>query len=245
VGRGLPTLDLVLFFIFYVFTGLGSIVGYHRCFAHRSFGTVQPVRMALAVPGAMTLRGPLTQWVTDQRQHHALADAAGDPHSPHLSGDGFAGAVKGLCHADVGWLFSTKGMDRGDARRRDLHEGRALPVVDRLYLVWVALSVGLPFVIGYAFTGSVVRDLEALDWAGLIRILAFEHVRFAVNSVCHIFGSRWYNVRDESPNNWVVARSTSPGWSAGCWRLGAASTVRLPTPAQIARVGKIQPVGAT
>ena len=60
-GVAFRPLDLVLFAIFYVATGLGITVGYHRYFTHRSFEAVQPVRIAVAILGAMTLQGPLTQ----------------------------------------------------------------------------------------------------------------------------------------------------------------------------------------
>ena len=185
-------------------TGFGITVGYHRLFAHRSFEATRPLRVALAILGAMTLQGPVTQWVTDHRKHHARSDVDGDPHSPHLSGEGIVGAVRGLMHAHVGWLFSTKGMERGDLYGRDLFEDRAIRVVDRLYLLWVALSVVLPFLIAYGLTGSAGRGFEAMIWAGLIRIFVFEHATFAVNSICHTFGFRTYDAKDESTNNWVV-----------------------------------------
>ena len=62
----------------------------------------------------MTMQGPLTQWVTDHRKHHALSDKPGDPHSPHVGhGDGVLGAARGFVHAHVGWLFSNLGMEQG------------------------------------------------------------------------------------------------------------------------------------
>ncbi len=265
-GVGVRPLDVVLFALFYVATGLGITVGYHRLFTHRSFVAAQPVRVLLAILGAMTLQGPVTQWVTDHRKHHARSDVAGDPHSPHLAGPGLVGALRGLAHAHVGWLFSTKGMERGIDYGRDLYEDRAIRLVDRLYLLWVALSVGLPFLVAFALTGSAARGLEALVWAGLVRIFAFEHATFAVNSVCHTFGRRRYDAHDESRNNWVVALLTfGEGWHnnhhafprsarhglerlqvdlswfviAGLARLRLASRLSLPTPAQLARAVRL------
>jgi stearoyl-CoA desaturase (delta-9 desaturase) len=212
-GVAFRPLDLVLGLVLYVLTGLGITVGYHRYFTHRSFEAVGAVKIALAVLGAMTLQGPVTQWVTDHRKHHARSDHDGDPHSPHLAGDGFLGAVRGLWHAHVGWMFTTKGMERGAAYGRDLFEDRVIRVIDKLYLVWVAVSIGLPFLIGFAVTGSVDRGLEAMVWAGLVRIFAFEHATFAVNSICHTFGRRTYDARDQSRNNWFVAVLTfGEGW---------------------------------
>jgi stearoyl-CoA desaturase (delta-9 desaturase) len=212
-GVAFEPLDLVLFVILYVLTGLGITVGYHRFFTHKSFEAGPIVKVSLAILGAMTLQGPVTQWVTDHRKHHARSDAEGDPHSPHLAGDGFLGAVRGLWHAHVGWMFSTKGMERGDAYGRDLFEDRTIRIIDKLYLVWVALSVGLPFLIAFAITGSAARGVEALVWAGLVRIFCFEHATFAVNSICHTFGRRTYDVKDESRNNWLIALLTfGEGW---------------------------------
>jgi stearoyl-CoA desaturase (Delta-9 desaturase) len=261
-GVALRPLDVYLFIGFYIATGLGITVGYHRLFTHKSFEARQPVRIALAILGAMTLQGPVTQWVTDHRKHHARSDVDGDPHSPHLSGPGFIGVVRGLWHSHVGWLFSTKGMERGDLYGADLYADRAIRLVDRLYLVWVALSVGLPFLIAFAITGSVARGFEALVWAGLIRIFCFEHSTFAVNSICHTFGTRPYESRDQSRNNVVVALlAFGEGWhnnhhafprSArhglerhqidGSWIVirtlevcRLARGLRLPTPQQLAR----------
>jgi stearoyl-CoA desaturase (delta-9 desaturase) len=261
-GVGFRPLDLALFLIFYVVCGLGITVGYHRYFTHKSFETVWPVKVALAILGAMTLQGPVTQWVTDHRKHHARSDQEGDPHSPHLSGDGVLGTLKGLWHAHLGWMFTTKGMERGVAYGRDLYEDRTIRVLDRLYLLWVVVSVGLPFLFGMLIGGTVGAGLEALVWAGLVRIFAFEHATFAVNSICHTFGRRAYAARDESRNNWLVAllvfgegwhnnhhafpRSARHGLSRFqldlSWlviraleRARLASRLRLPTPVQVER----------
>ena len=81
------------------------------------------------------MQGPLTQWVTDHRKHHALSDQEGDPHSPHVGhGDGVWGAVKGFVHAHVGWLFTLKGMERGRDYGKDLYEDRLVRTIDRIYL---------------------------------------------------------------------------------------------------------------
>ena len=50
----------------------------------------EAVRATFAILGSMTMQGPVTQWVTDHRKHHALSDQEGDPHSPHA---GFAPGV--------------------------------------------------------------------------------------------------------------------------------------------------------
>src|SRR5665647_2536103 len=79
-GVAVGPVDLITFAVMYLFCGLGITIGFHRLFSHRGFKTTRPVTAALAILGSMTLQGPLTQWVTDHRKHHALSDREGDPH---------------------------------------------------------------------------------------------------------------------------------------------------------------------
>src|SRR4051794_1098498 len=112
-------LDLTVMFAFYVLTGLGITVGYHRLLTHRAFMTSKPVQYAFAVFGSMSVQGPVLSWVADHRKHHAHTDEAGDPHSPHLAGHGVSGADKGLLHAPRGWRFSLEGPAQPQALPRD------------------------------------------------------------------------------------------------------------------------------
>ena len=106
--------DLVLLAGFYVICAFGTTIGFHRYFTHKGFDARTPVKASLAILGCLTMQGPLTQWVTDHRKHHALSDKKGDPHSPHVGhGDGVFAAIRGFFHAHVGWLFTLKGMERG------------------------------------------------------------------------------------------------------------------------------------
>ena len=121
----------------------------------------EPV-LALLVLGSMALEGPALTWAATHRKHHALSDKPGDPHSPHVGhGDGVLGAIRGFLHAHVGWLFANLGMEQGREYGSDLYDDRLIRLIDRAYLLWVGLTLGLPFAIGKL--GHVVirvRDLE-------------------------------------------------------------------------------------
>jgi stearoyl-CoA desaturase (delta-9 desaturase) len=255
--------DVVLFASFYVVCAFGTTIGFHRYFTHRGFETSAPLKASLAILGCMTMQGPLTQWVTDHRKHHALSDKPGDPHSPHVGhGEGPLGALRGFAHAHVGWLFSNLGMEQGREYGKDLYDDRMLRLIDRAYLLWVALALGLPFLLGYWLGGSVDAGLEGLVWGGLIRIFAYQHATFSVNSICHMFGRQDYRSRDEARNNRLVALLVfGEGWHnnhhafpasarhgldrgqidvswwviRGLERLGLAWNVKVPDAAQLER----------
>jgi len=206
-GRAFRPVDVVLLISLYVLCAFGTTIGFHRYFTHKGFEARLPVKVTLGILGCMTMQGPIIQWVTDHRKHHALSDQPGDPHSPHVGhGSGVMGRVRGFAHAHVGWMFTNLGMEYGRVYGKDLYEDRVIVWIDRLYLVWVALSLGIPFAIGYALGGgSVLLGLEAMVWGGLFRIFLYQHATFSVNSICHMFGRQDYRSRDEARNNWIVA----------------------------------------
>jgi stearoyl-CoA desaturase (delta-9 desaturase) len=206
-GVGFNRVDLALLVGLYVVCAFGTTIGFHRYFSHKGFDTGPVLKATLAILGCMTMQGPITQWVTDHRKHHALSDREGDPHSPHVGhGEGFGGAVKGFVHAHVGWMFTNLGMEQGREYGKDLYEDRLVRTIDRLYLAWVVLTFGIPFAIGWAAGGgSLALGAQALVWGGLIRVFLYQHATFSVNSICHMFGRQDYRARDESRNNWLVS----------------------------------------
>src|SRR3954464_74103 len=80
-GVGFHWVDAILFLALYTICAFGTTIGFHRYFTHRGFEAKAPVKAALAILGCMTMQGPVTQWVTDHRRHHAFSDKPGDPHS--------------------------------------------------------------------------------------------------------------------------------------------------------------------
>jgi stearoyl-CoA desaturase (Delta-9 desaturase) len=206
--------DFVVFGIVYVLTGLGITVGFHRHFTHRAFKTSRPVRAVLAVLGTAAIEGPITAWVADHRKHHAFSDQEGDPHSPHVGhGHGLRGALRGLLHAHVGWLFLH--TERGNKARYapDLIADPLIRFIDRTTLVWIALGLAVPFGLGYALGGTLVAGLTGLLWGGAMRILLLHHMTYSINSLCHFFGRRRFETGDESRNLvWLAPLTFGEAW---------------------------------
>ena len=172
-----------------------------------------PFRTIIAVLGSMAVEGSVITWVADHRKHHAFTDIEGDPHSPHLAGPGVLGAIKGLWHAHIGWLFETVGTADRERFAGDLVKDRALQVVDKLFFVWVALGLVIPFALGWIIGGGLGTALTALLWGGLVRVFLLHHVTWSINSVCHFFGRKRFDIEDESRNVfWLAPFSMGEAW---------------------------------
>jgi stearoyl-CoA desaturase (Delta-9 desaturase) len=206
--------DLIVFAMCYVATGLGVTVGFHRLFTHRAFKTNRWMRGALAILGSAAIEGPVISWVADHRKHHAFSDCEGDPHSPHVDhGHGWRGALKGLWHAHVGWLFIH--TNRGNKHRYapDLLKDPLVRFIDRTFLVWATLGLLVPFGLGYLIGGSAHAALTALVWGGAVRMLVVHHVTYSINSLCHFFGRRAFATGDESRNLfWLAPFTFGESW---------------------------------
>jgi stearoyl-CoA desaturase (delta-9 desaturase) len=206
--------DLIVFAICYVITGLGVTVGFHRHLTHRAFKAKRWVRGTLAISGSMAIEGPVISWVADHRKHHAFADVEGDPHSPHVNhGVGLKGALRGLFHAHVGWLFIH--THRGNKQRYapDLLADPLIKWVDRTFVLWVTVGLLLPFGLGYLIGGTWQAALTGLLWGGAVRMLVVHHVTYSINSLCHFFGRQAFDTGDESRNlAWLAPITFGEAW---------------------------------
>jgi stearoyl-CoA desaturase (Delta-9 desaturase) len=211
--RMIGPLELSLMASLYVITALGVTLGYHRMFTHRAFESSRAFRAFIAVLGSMAVQGPVITWVADHRKHHAFTDHEGDPHSPHLSGPGIWGAVRGMWHAHIGWLFETVGTADHERFAPDLVKDHTIRAIDRLFPLWVTLSMGIPFAIGWLIGGGFGTAVTALLWGGLVRVFLLHHVTWSINSVCHFIGRRRFDVEDESRNVfWLAPLSMGEAW---------------------------------
>jgi stearoyl-CoA desaturase (delta-9 desaturase) len=206
--------DLVILAVVYLLTGLGVTVGFHRLFTHRSFKTGPVVRGVLGVLGSASIEGPVISWVADHRKHHAFADVPGDPHSPHVEhGVGLRGALKGLAHAHVGWLFVHDQRGARDRYAPDLLADPVMRFVDRWFLVWAVGGLVLPFALGFAIGGTLDAALTALLWGGAVRLLLLHHATYSINSICHVFGRKTFATPDESRNVfWLSLITLGESW---------------------------------
>lgn len=178
---------------FYILTGLGITIGFHRMVTHRSFQANPIVRAFFMILGVMAFEGSPISWAALHLMHHKHSDKEKDPHSPN----------EGFWHAHVGWLFGDFKDDRWNYGKW-LEEDKVVMFVHKTVPVWMALSLLIPYWID-GWTGFI--------WGGPVRIFITHHITWSVNSASHVWGRQPFPTTDESRNNPVVAvLAFGEGW---------------------------------
>ena len=211
-GWGLGWHDVVIALVFYVISGMGISMGFHRHFTHSSFKANTPLRVALGIAGSLAIEGPLLVWVADHRRHHKYSDKEGDPHSPWRFGNDWKALTKGFMWAHMGWMFNP---NRTSQQKfcPDLLADAPISRVSRTFPLWVAVSLLGPALIGGLWSMSIAGALTAYFWASLVRVCLLHHVTWSINSVCHTFGNEDFEVRDKSRNvAWLAIPSFGESW---------------------------------
>ena len=209
-NRAVDAIDLGLLVTTYVLTAGGITIGFHRLLTHRSFQTHPRIERGMAILGSMAVQGSVLDWVADHRKHHAHTDEEGDPHSPHV---GHGSGLGGLWHAHTGWLFRTQGQADWRRYARDLYEDPKMKRVSKRFPLWVLLSLLIPTVAGGLLHGSWEGALRGYVWGGFVRIFLVHHITWSINSICHFFGSRRFDLEDQSTNvAWLAIPSLGEAW---------------------------------
>jgi stearoyl-CoA desaturase (Delta-9 desaturase) len=210
-NRAVDLTDLIVLVVMYMVTAVGITVGFHRLLTHRAFASYPWVERTFAVLGSLSVQGSVMDWVADHRKHHAHTDREGDPHSPHV---GHGSGLPGLWHAHVGWLLETQGQADWKKYAAELYEDPAMRMIGRRFPQLAVLSLAIPTVADWALHDfTAAGALRGLVWGGLVRIFFVHHVTWSVNSVCHFFGSRRFDIDDHSTNvGWLAVLSLGESW---------------------------------
>ncbi len=185
-------------FLYWVATGLGISMGYHRLHTHRSYKVPLVLEHFFAACGALTLEGGPISWVATHRVHHQNSDQPGDPHSPR----------DGAWWAHVGWILL------GETKHNNTRVmSKYAPDLakDRFY-VWLNNYHWVPLA-ALGVLLLAIGGLPMMLWGICVRVVFGLHATWLVNSATHMWGSRRFATRDDSRNNWWVALITfGEGW---------------------------------
>jgi stearoyl-CoA desaturase (Delta-9 desaturase) len=210
-NRAVDLTDIGILVVSYLVTAIGVTVGFHRLLTHRAFATYPWLERTFAVMGSLSVQGSVMDWVADHRKHHAHTDVEGDPHSPHV---GHGSGLAGLWHAHTGWLMETQGQADWRKYARDLYDDPAMRSIGRSFPLLAFVSLAVPTLAGWALHNFTLSGaLQGLVWGGLVRIFLVHHVTWSVNSICHFFGTRRFEIEDRSTNvAWLSLLSLGESW---------------------------------
>ncbi len=165
-------------------------MAYHRLLTHRSYKTHKWVEYFLTLCGTLALEGGPIFWVATHRIHHQRSDKEGDPHTPR----------EGTYWAHMGWII------RGEGLHHDASVlARYVPDLSRdPFHVWLSKWHWMTnVVVGFALLA--VGGWTYVLWGIFFRTTFGLHSTWLVNSATHLWGSRRFQTRDDSTNNWWVA----------------------------------------
>jgi stearoyl-CoA desaturase (delta-9 desaturase) len=211
-GGWLGWRDVAIAVSFYLASGMGITVGFHRYFTHKAFKPNRGLKIALAIAGSLAIQGPVIRWVADHRKHHKFSDREGDPHSPWRYGSDIKSLTKGLLYAHMMWMFNPEQTPRRQYAP-DLMKDPDLVKIDKAFPLILAFSMIAPAAIGGLWSGTWQGALTAFFWGSLVRVSLLHHVTWSINSICHTFGDRPFKSRDKSGNvSWLALLSHGESW---------------------------------
>ena len=184
--------------LWYIAGSLGIGMAYHRLLTHRGYKTPKWVEYFLTICGTLALEGGPIFWVATHRIHHQHSDNEGDPHTPR----------EGTYWAHMGWILTGRAMHHDTQVLRRYVPDLAKDPFHVALTTWhwvpqVVVGLGL-----LAFGG-----IPYVLWGVFFRTTFGLHCTWLVNSATHIWGSRRFQTRDDSTNNWLVALlSFGEGW---------------------------------
>ena len=86
-------------------------------------------------------------------------------------------------------------------------------ILNRKFPLIVLASLLIPALLGGLLSWSLKGAFTGLIWGGFVRIFLQHHVTWSVNSVCHFFGKRRFDVEDQSTNVfWLAIPSFGESW---------------------------------
>jgi stearoyl-CoA desaturase (delta-9 desaturase) len=206
-NRWVNWVDLTLFLTMYTVCAFGITLGFHRMLTHKAFQAHPWVKTFFLISGSMAMQGPALHWAATHTQHHANSDDEGDPHSP----------LKSLWHAHVGWILNDFKPDIQKYAGAMLKDP-IIVFVHKTFWLWVFVGLAIPSLIGAGAAylmgqSALFGALTGLIWGGFVRLFFNQHVTWAVNSICHTFGSRQFETTDESRNNFLFGiLAMGEGW---------------------------------
>lgn len=171
---------------YFLISGLGVAVAYHRYYSHKAFKTSKFWRVVMTYFGVLSCQGSPLFWASVHKSiHHPHSDTPKDLHSP----------TNGIFRSYIGWILFLVPKNVKLRGISDLIRDPVCMWFHKHYyqVVWASwLVLGL-------------IDVNVLLGVALAQLYAF-HQENIVDVICHLkpLGYRNYETRDNSVNIWPL-----------------------------------------
>lgn len=167
----------ILFGIYFLTKGIGSEIGAHRLWSHRSFTTTWLWERVLIVLDTLSGEGSIVAFTGVHRLHHAHSDTDRDPHNPHTH-----------FWATIFYQHNTT-------------EFNAKLIKDLIRDPWLMWQHKNYFNI-QLFIMSLLLIVSPLAlWYYSVNVLVTVWTNYLVDVVCHTYGTNTNNLDNTSKNN--------------------------------------------
>jgi stearoyl-CoA desaturase (Delta-9 desaturase) len=204
---GISWIAVAVMIFLYVIRMFAITAFYHRYFSHKAFRTSRIMQFVFALIGAASVqRGPLW-WAAHHRHHHRHADTEHDIHSPR----------HGFFRSHMGWFLTKRGFATNFSTIQDLTKYPELRYLDRFDVLVPAILAITLFGLGSLLQATMPQlhtsGPQLLVWGFFISTIVLFHATVTINSLAHRWGTRRYDTKDDSRNNWLLAIITfGEGW---------------------------------
>lgn len=194
---GFDWIQVVLFAVMMVYTGISITGGYHRLWAHNTYEAHPILQVFYAVGGATAIENSILEWAAGHRVHHRHVDDVDlDPYC----------AKRGLWFSHIGWMLHKHPSGEVDfSVAPDLQRNRIVMWQHRNYMsLLLVMNVGLPILVGY-FHGDIIGCFLLMS---VLRLVLTHHSTFFINSLAHYWGRQPYSDTNTARDNDVLALLT-------------------------------------
>ncbi|CAG2118718.1 unnamed protein product, partial [Medioppia subpectinata] len=195
---------IVFGYILGVFSAIGTLMGAHRYYTHRSFKAKWPLRLILCVMQTLTGQKSIVNWVREHRTHHQFTGTDAD----------CVNIERGFFFAHMGWLM-TETHPECERRMKECNvdDLRTDPMIGFQYThyctLYALINVIIPTILPYYLWGETIEN--GFFGAFMLRYVYTLHVSFCGNSVVHMWGTKPYDKTISATRNESIIFATLGG----------------------------------
>ncbi len=189
----------LMIFMHWLTASVGICLGFHRYLTHRAVILPKWLDYIIITIGTLACQNGPIKWVAHHRMHHRFSDKDDDPHN----------ASRGFWWSHIGWMCYTQHKFDHPARitkfARDISGNRYYQFLEKQF---ISLQIGL------AILFYLLGGVPWVVWGIFVRLVLVYHSTWFVNSACHKWGYRNFEIKDDLSTCcwWSAILSYGEGW---------------------------------